>query len=200
MAVCVLNVACFRRRFICIAIFISTSVLIYRIFVKFSFNHLLIPKPRYNFSWTNAVTVFKVRSPDQLCRYTIQGSSRVTDEDGFVCTRDDLLPSGCCNRTKRTSSQFVCSSCSRIKCCYVYEYCVSCCLNPSNRVLWRRVLEIAENKNQRDILFADSPFELCTSRCRTSSESIAYANTYRDTKWRFCFGVDPPVLRLLSTV
>lgn len=66
------------------------------------------------------------------CHHTAQGISRVTDEFGYVCTRNNLLRNGCCDQTKMTPSRFTCSTCSSLHCCSVYEYCVSCCLNPVN--------------------------------------------------------------------
>ncbi|VDK33699.1 unnamed protein product [Taenia asiatica] len=73
--------------------------------------------------------------------------------------------------------------------------------------LWRSVLELAQLKAQVDILSATSVFEFCSARCRTSSEviflsfmiSVVNANAYRDPKRRFCFGVEPPELRLMSS-
>ncbi|KAL5964918.1 SREBP regulating gene protein [Taenia solium] len=65
--------------------------------------------------------------------------------------------------------------------------------------LWKSVLELAQLKAQVDILSATSVFEFCSARCRTSSESVVNANAYRDPKRRFCFGIEPPELRLMSS-
>lgn len=51
---------------------------------------------------------------------------------GYVCERKDLLVNGCCNVNAPSSSQYVCKSCLANGCCSVYEYCVSCCLQPDN--------------------------------------------------------------------
>lgn len=49
---------------------------------------------------------------------------------GYVCERKDLLVNGCCNVNAPSSSQHVCKSCLANGCCSIYEYCVSCCLQP----------------------------------------------------------------------
>ncbi|RXM90729.1 UPF0454 protein C12orf49-like [Acipenser ruthenus] len=64
------------------------------------------------------------------CRNSIQGKVLLTDELGFVCQREDLLVNGCCNVNNPSTSQYLCKSCSSNGCCGVYEYCVSCCLQP----------------------------------------------------------------------
>ncbi|VDM31747.1 unnamed protein product [Hydatigera taeniaeformis] len=64
--------------------------------------------------------------------------------------------------------------------------------------LWKRALELAKLKAQLDVLSATSVFEFCSARCRTSSESVVNTNAYRDPKHRFCFGIDPPELKLMS--
>lgn len=65
------------------------------------------------------------------------------DEKGFVCARHDVLANGCCNaelseQTEILSSsvpylnktRYTCETCNAQGCCAVYEYCVSCCLDP----------------------------------------------------------------------
>lgn len=49
---------------------------------------------------------------------------------GYVCERKDLLVNGCCNVNAPRSRQYTCKSCLPNGCCSVYEYCVSCCLQP----------------------------------------------------------------------
>ena len=49
---------------------------------------------------------------------------------GYVCERKDLLVNGCCNVNAPSSRQYICKSCLANGCCDIYEYCVSCCLQP----------------------------------------------------------------------
>lgn len=49
---------------------------------------------------------------------------------GYVCERKDLLVNGCCNVNAPSSRQYICKSCLANGCCSIYEYCVSCCLQP----------------------------------------------------------------------
>ncbi|XP_051537525.1 SREBP regulating gene protein-like [Myxocyprinus asiaticus] len=69
------------------------------------------------------------------CRNSIQGKSFLTDELGYVCERKDLLVNGCCNVNAPSSSQYVCKSCLASGCCSVYEFCVSCCLQPDKLIV-----------------------------------------------------------------
>jgi len=54
----------------------------------------------------------------------------VSFSSGYVCERKDLLVNGCCNVNSPSSSQYVCKSCLANGCCSIYEFCVSCCLQP----------------------------------------------------------------------
>lgn len=64
------------------------------------------------------------------CRNSIQGKTLIVDDEGYVCSRIELLNNGCCKLTLQ-SKQYDCDSCIFDGCCSVYEYCVSCCLNPN---------------------------------------------------------------------
>lgn len=63
------------------------------------------------------------------------------DEHGLVCSRHEVLPNGCC-RIEQTQQnkeraavtkreRYSCKTCNLQGCCTIYEYCVSCCLNPN---------------------------------------------------------------------
>lgn len=54
---------------------------------------------------------------------------------GYICERKDLLVNGCCNVNVPSTKLYSCDSCLPNGCCSVYEYCVSCCLQPS-KVRW----------------------------------------------------------------
>lgn len=63
------------------------------------------------------------------CRNSIQGKMLIVDDEGYVCQRNNLLANGCCKINEK-SIQYDCDTCNKDGCCAVYEYCVSCCLNP----------------------------------------------------------------------
>lgn len=68
----------------------------------------------------------------ETCRNSEQGVILIADERGFICTRDDLLSTGCCNIKADNTHLYNCESCNEDHCCELYENCVSCCLNPEN--------------------------------------------------------------------
>ena len=75
------------------------------------------------------------------------------DEKGYICARYEVLPNGCCNieveQTAMVSSsvpsstktRFSCETCNPQGCCEIYEYCVSCCLDPI-KVFIYKILQI----------------------------------------------------------
>lgn len=69
-------------------------------------------------------------SNDQDCRNSVQGKVLIVDDRGFVCQRTDLQSSGCCDLDAVGSKLHSCETCNLSGCCTIYEYCVSCCLNP----------------------------------------------------------------------
>ncbi|XP_049475858.1 SREBP regulating gene protein isoform X1 [Panthera uncia] len=69
--------------------------------------------------------------PGNQCRNSIQGKHLITDELGYICERKDLLVNGCCNVNVPGTKQYRCDGCLPNGCCSAYEYCVSCCLQPS---------------------------------------------------------------------
>lgn len=78
------------------------------------------------------------------CRNSIQGKTLIVDDEGYVCARKRLTKTGCCalnhgvdgGADAAALSQYDCQSCNLdTGCCAIYEYCVSCCLNPE-RVIY----------------------------------------------------------------
>ncbi|VAH94186.1 unnamed protein product [Triticum turgidum subsp. durum] len=65
-----------------------------------------------------------------ICRTTVQGRHLISDDNGYVCSALSIDPwSRCC---PQTGERFSCQGCNLdSQCCNSYEYCVSCCLNPS---------------------------------------------------------------------
>ncbi|XP_077691393.1 SREBP regulating gene protein isoform X2 [Eretmochelys imbricata] len=77
---------------------------------------------------------FSLGNSSQLsnqCRNSVQGKLFITDELGYVCERKDVLVNGCCNVNVPSAKLYSCESCLPNGCCSVYEYCVSCCLQPN---------------------------------------------------------------------
>lgn len=69
----------------------------------------------------------------ETCRNSEQGVKLIADERGFICAREDLLVTGCCNIKADNTHLYYCKSCDEeTQCCEVFEDCVSCCLNPDN--------------------------------------------------------------------
>eukprot|EP00742_Colponemidia_sp_Colp-10_P007939 GILJ01008566.1.p1 GENE.GILJ01008566.1~~GILJ01008566.1.p1 ORF type:complete len:339 (+),score=11.64 GILJ01008566.1:43-1059(+) len=126
--------------------------------------------------------------PVAVCRSTVSGPQFVADDRGFVCAWNERQTApeslGCCTALSDTGNkvpdrkQYSCHSCDSVySCCEVFEYCVSCCLNPVR---------------------GQPAFDDCVSRCRTNSKSVVHGNRYRRTA-RHCFGDGPP-LKLLQPV
>jgi hypothetical protein len=133
-------------------------------------------------------------SSSTSCRNTVQGKKLLCDDAGFVCSRDELLSSGCC---PVQNSRFVCHSCqNNTQCCTKYEICVSCCLRPQNKDVLSSFVMNTISSLERLFGSIGDQFELCLSKCRTSSLSVQHENTYRDSEYKYCFGSNPPRLRL----
>ncbi|XP_054895232.1 SREBP regulating gene protein [Poeciliopsis prolifica] len=128
------------------------------------------------------------------CRNSIQGKILLTDELGYVCERKDLLVNGCCNVNAPSTRQKICKSCLANGCCSIYEYCVSCCLQPDKQPLLERFLNRAAKGFQNLFTAVEDHFELCLAKCRTSSQSVQHENTYRNPQAKYCYGESPPEL------
>ncbi|KAF4016612.1 hypothetical protein G4228_008271 [Cervus hanglu yarkandensis] len=110
--------------------------------------------------------------PSNQCRNSIQGKHLITDELGYVCERRDLLVNGCCNVNAPGTKQHCCDGCLPNGCCSAYEYCVSCCLQPSKQLLLERFLNRAAVAFQNLFMAVEDHFELYLAKCRTSSQVI----------------------------
>ncbi|XP_026272458.1 SREBP regulating gene protein-like [Frankliniella occidentalis] len=125
------------------------------------------------------------------CRNSVQGKVLIVDDRGYVCSRGNVLPSGCCNIEAENTKRYSCETCKESGCCSIYEYCISCCLHPDKKQVLQNVLgKASETLN---VLFASvtDHFELCLAKCRTSSQSVQHENTYRDPKAKHCYGEIP---------
>ncbi|XP_075290741.1 SREBP regulating gene protein isoform X1 [Opisthocomus hoazin] len=106
------------------------------------------------------------------CRNSVQGKLLITDELGYICERKDLLVNGCCNVNVPSTKLHSCDSCLPNGCCSVYEYCVSCCLQPNKQHLLERFLNRAAIAFQNLFMAVEDRFELCLAKCRTSSQQV----------------------------
>ncbi|XP_015597353.1 UPF0454 protein C12orf49 homolog [Cephus cinctus] len=147
------------------------------------------------------------------CRNSVQGKALIVDERGLVCARQEVLPSGCCSSEQEQNSldgeprptikreRYSCESCNAQGCCAVYEYCVSCCLQPG-KIKGRRDREAdpehtrTNNKKNRRVedtikhrLRNLDRFQVCLATCRTSSASVRHENTYKDPHSKHCYNL-----------
>ncbi|KPJ15208.1 UPF0454 protein C12orf49-like [Papilio machaon] len=131
----------------------------------------------------------------KICRNSVQGKSVVVDDRGYVCQRSDILKNGCCNADVEKTTRYSCESCKDNNCCVIYEYCVSCCLDPSKRDMLELVL--SKLSAEENVLFRSltDDYELCLTKCRTSSHSVLHENSYKDPAHKHCFGDEPPGTR-----
>ena len=100
-------------------------------------------------AWQSLDNTQNETQPDK-CRNTIQvnaktklhifyifsqkGKDFICDERGYLCDRRELSPTGCCPESSLNTDRFSCANCDRNNCCQIYEVCVSCCLQPDNKV------------------------------------------------------------------
>ncbi|XP_001602536.2 UPF0454 protein C12orf49 homolog [Nasonia vitripennis] len=148
------------------------------------------------------------------CRNSVQGKLLIVDEKGYVCSRHEVLSNGCCSleasdqRTISSSvpsskkTRYSCKTCSPQGCCTIYEYCVSCCLDP-NKVKKRKSFTIDQIRKENlklrrgeDILKLRlrslDRFQLCLAACRTSSASVQHENTYKNPLYKHCYILQLP--------
>uniref|UniRef100_A0A182T1M5 SREBP regulating gene protein n=1 Tax=Anopheles maculatus TaxID=74869 RepID=A0A182T1M5_9DIPT len=128
------------------------------------------------------------------CRNSIQGKSLIVDDRGYVCSRAELQKNGCCSETDQPGNTidggklFSCRTCLPNRCCAVYEYCVSCCLNPDKRPILEEVLAKANGRQVALYAEVTDQFELCLTKCRTNSQSVQNENKYRNPEQKHCYG------------
>jgi len=140
----------------------------------------------------------KMERNKESCEHTGQGKVYITDDQGAVCRWKDLNPiTSCCRDYSVTKLQiFSCENCNKtIACCSVYEFCVSCCMDPAKQDLRNDILESVDTKNRE---FEDptmlSAFDYCRAICRTSSKSIHSHNQYRNDD-KYCYTLNAPPLQ-----
>lgn len=140
--------------------------------------------------WTNTIPEERNRSNDLSvnCRNSVQGKALIVDDRGFVCTRSELLWTGCCNVEVESTKLFHCDTCQSNACCAIYEFCVSCCMHPEKKSLLEKVLAKASGRQIAVYATVNDQYELCLTKCRTNSHSVQNENKYRDPKSKHCYG------------
>ncbi|XP_038899507.1 uncharacterized protein LOC120086783 [Benincasa hispida] len=119
------------------------------------------------------------------CRSTVQGRYLLTDDNGYVCDALSVDPLSHCCLGK--GEKFPCHGCNLVsQCCNSYEYCVSCCQNPS-RTKREQILKIKIAKPATAGTYA-SVFDFCVGRCRHNSESVVHENAYHSA-YHHCFSL-----------
>ncbi|GMH28567.1 hypothetical protein Nepgr_030410 [Nepenthes gracilis] len=135
-------------------------------------------------SWASAIRN-DIGLQENRCRNTVQGRYLLSDDNGYVCDALSVDPESRCCPSK--GEQFSCHGCNLIsKCCNSYEFCVSCCLNPSQN--HRDIaLQVKVAKPVTAGTYA-SLFDFCAGRCRHSSESVVHENAYF-SDFHHCFSL-----------
>jgi len=124
----------------------------------------------------------------KTCRNSVQGKVLIADERGYLCQRSDVQPGGCCNAHSQSTTKFNCKECNlRTGCCSVYEHCISCCLLPDKQLMLKNILRKALETYNPIYSSVTDHFELCLTKCRTSSRSVQHENTYKDPKFKHCY-------------
>lgn len=140
----------------------------------------------------------------------------VVDSKGQVCDLSRVGRGGCCisrNPTAEIFGPFSCKTCDiDAACCTSFPFCVSCCLNATDSVLFgpeygqqgagggksnREIVEAQMDPKHVYNLDLNDRFAICGLKCRTSSRSVVHQNRYR-SDWKFCYGYREPPLRISS--
>jgi len=118
----------------------------------------------------------------------------VTDDQGYVCKwKEWNAMSLCCKETEQTSiPRFSCENCNTsASCCSIYEFCVSCCMEPEHSFMREHVSRKTDSPFLKN---AKNTFEFCKGACRTNSKSLYLQNKYRNED-KYCYGIDAPPLQ-----
>lgn len=156
---------------------------------------LILEPPRPESNDSNSNLSAAAASLSLSCRNSVQGIELIADDRGHVCERRHLESSGCCAADTASTGRYVCASCTEQGCCSVYEHCISCCLHPDKKPLLHTVLGRA-SQHRASLVYSSvtDQFELCLTKCRTSSLSVLHQNVYRNARMKFCYGVTAPPL------
>lgn len=126
------------------------------------------------------------------CRNSVQGKVLVADDRGYVCQRSEVASNGCCIAEAASTRRYCCDTCQPNGCCSIYEYCISCCMHPQKITILQKILGKASDTFKMLVASITDHFELCLTKCRTSSDSVHHENSYRDPKAKHCYADEPP--------
>lgn len=180
----------FVRRWL-VAFFIAIGILFIVAFTlkkSYQESDILEVHPVVEFQWIDIENLTEFRA----CRNSIQGALLIVDERGFVCNRKDLSASGCCHSGGESTRRYECTDCQSNNCCSIYEHCVSCCLSPDNKNFLEQILKLGSSVPNIISKSVKDQFELCLVKCRTSSKSVWHENSYKDRRFKHCFGLSGP--------
>ncbi|EGG18364.1 hypothetical protein DFA_03858 [Cavenderia fasciculata] len=142
---------------------------------------------RLNFQW-GVQTNRNSHDNSTYCKYTVQSSKYVVDDQGHICLRSEL-DSGCCNINN--FDRYSCNGCSsKYRCCEEYTYCVSCCLGARQETLEAVLVQMVEGVSP--IGEPHDQFDLCQLVCRTSSHSVIHQREYKHPDTKYCYGYYEP--------
>nr|CAG4643390.1 EOG090X0AGU [Ilyocryptus agilis] len=154
--------------------------------------------------------VFKWQGPEDAndttglkpstCRNSVQGKALIADQKGYVCSRQNVMSNGCCKPESEGTKQYSCETCHENGCCLIYEHCISCCLHPDKKEVLQGVLNKASGTLNMLLASVADHFDLCLTKCRTSSQSVQHENSYRNPKAKHCYGESPPPLETEGTL
>nr|CAG4644170.1 EOG090X0AGU [Lepidurus arcticus] len=133
------------------------------------------------------------------CRNSVQGKVLIADDRGYVCNRQDLQSNGCCRTEADHTRRYPCDTCRDNGCCAIYEYCIACCLHPDKKGMLEGVMGKAAGSLTVLLASVSDHFELCLTKCRTSSQSVQHENSYRNSRAKHCYGEAPPPLETEAT-
>ncbi|XP_057367799.1 SREBP regulating gene protein-like [Daphnia carinata] len=152
------------------------------------------------FQWQGAEDENDTNSKPVSCRNSVQGKALIADNKGYVCGRHNVMPNGCCKPETDGTKHYSCETCHNNGCCSIYEYCISCCLQPDKKEVLQDVLGKAAGTLNLLLTSVTDHFELCLTKCRTSSQSVQHENSYRNPRAKHCYGEAPPPLETEGTV
>ncbi|XP_062107806.1 uncharacterized protein LOC133818775 [Humulus lupulus] len=129
----------------------------------------------FHFSFRTSAIRKDIGLEKRICRNTVQGRYSLSDDNGYVCDALSVdSESRCC---PEIGDKFSCHGCNLLsQCCNSYEYCVSCCLNPS-KTLKQSIIKMKIAKPATAGTYANV-FDFCAGRCRHNSESVVHENAY----------------------
>lgn len=161
---------------------------------EYEVKHTILRQP---FQWQPNVPEVENGTKIYKCRNSVQGIKLIADDRGYVCERSAVLPGGCCDSNAAQTPRYSCNSCQDNHCCEIYEYCVSCCLQPGKQPILKKILKQPGDTYSKLFSSLRDHYELCLVKCRTSSQSVQHENSYRDPQAKHCYGENPPDIQPL---